>query len=372
MDSPRYSIQYTFSYSGRLEFPVSINSHDFCGNYGLPSSVYRELPQPAQPPTPIHHSRLEKTVVYDHLLKKLGKSNFPGKEHAISYLKAKYRRNLSPRTLLASAYSVRLFLLFLEKNGRRNILDLSRQDIEAYVEHEQDRGLKVLSIKSRLVSLYAFLNFLVKSDVLPPIILERKIRIKIPSSLPRAIAFDDLTQFLSGISEIRDRALIMLLLRTGMRIGELLALQVTDINLDEQKICIYIGEKNARGRVVYFCDDAKEALLAWLRMRDPEAGPLFYGRNGQPLSYAGARKLFLKHLKKSGLATKGYSIHQLRHTFATELLNVGMRLEVLQQLLGHSTIEMTRHYARLTDKTREEEYFRAIDRIEREGSHGLY
>ncbi|MBU0480038.1 MAG: tyrosine-type recombinase/integrase [Proteobacteria bacterium] len=364
MDSPQYSIRYTFSYSGRHEFPISFNSHDFCGNYGLP--------QPELPPTPITHYRQEKTIVYDHLLNKLGESNFPGKEYVISYLKDKYRRNLSPRTLLASVYSVRLFLLFLEKNGRRDILDLSRRDIEAYVEHEQDRGLKVLSIKTRLVSLYAFLNFLVKSHVLPPMILERKIRIKTPSSLPRAIAFDDLTKFLSGISEIRDRALIMLLLRTGMRIGELLALQVTDINLDEQKICIYIGEKNAQGRVVYFCDDAKEALLAWLRIRNPEAEPLFYGRNSQPLSYAGARKLFLKHLKKAGLAAKGYSIHQLRHTFATELLNVGMRLEVLQQLLGHSTIEMTRHYARLTDKTREEEYFRAINRIEREGSHGLY
>lgn len=372
MGTPQYSIQYTFSYSGRLEFPVSIKSHDFCGNYGLPPRSFWEIPQPELPPEPVTHSRLKQKSIYDHLLRKLEECDFPGKEHAISYLKDKYRRNLSPRTLLASAYSVRLFLVFLENNGHREILDLSRRDIEAYVEHEQDRGLKARSIKSRLASLYAFLNFLVKSDVLPPIILQRKIRVKTPSSLPRAIAFDDLAKFLTSISEIRDRAMIMLLLRTGMRIGELLALQVTDISIEEQKICIYIGEKNAQGRVVYFCDDAKEALLAWLRIRDPEEGSLFYGRNGQPLSYAGARKSFQKHLKKSGLAAKGYSIHQLRHTFATELLNVGMRLEVLQQLLGHSTIEMTRHYARLTDKTREEEYFRAIDLIEREGSYGLY
>jgi site-specific recombinase XerD len=64
------------------------------------------------------------------------------------------------------------------------------------------------------------------------------------------------------------------------------------------------------------------------------------------------------------LASKGYTLHQLRHTFASELLNAGMRLEVLQQLLGHSTVEVTRHYARLTDRTREEEYFRAMKRIE--------
>ena len=107
--------------------------------------------------------------------------------------------------------------------------------------------------------------------------------------------------------------------------------------------------------------------MDWLRSRDPEQRYLFYGYGGQPLSYAGARALFRKYMKTSGLMAKGYTLHQLRHTFATELLNAGMRLEVLQQLLGHSSIEVTRHYARLTDKTREEEYFQAMDRIEKGG-----
>ncbi len=82
------------------------------------------------------------------------------------------------------------------------------------------------------------------------------------------------------------------------------------------------------------------------------------------MSYTGARRLLGKYLKKANLSHKGYSLHGLRHTCATELLNAGMRLECLQQLLGHSTVEQTRRYARLTDKTREEEYFRAMARIE--------
>jgi site-specific recombinase XerD len=65
-------------------------------------------------------------------------------------------------------------------------------------------------------------------------------------------------------------------------------------------------------------------------------------------------------------------IHSLRHTFASELLNAGMRLECLQLLMGHREIEMTRRYARLTDKSREEEYFRAITIIERGDIHGAY
>jgi len=65
-------------------------------------------------------------------------------------------------------------------------------------------------------------------------------------------------------------------------------------------------------------------------------------------------------------------LHCLRHTFASELLNAGMRLECVQQLLGHSSVEMTRRYARLTDKTREEEYFRAMSVIERGEIDGHY
>jgi site-specific recombinase XerD len=84
------------------------------------------------------------------------------------------------------------------------------------------------------------------------------------------------------------------------------------------------------------------------------------------------RMRFARHLEKAGLAHKGYSLHCLRHTCATELLNAGMRLECQQQLLGHRSIEMTRRYARLTDNTRREEYFRAMARIEKGEGYGHY
>ena len=73
------------------------------------------------------------------------------------------------------------------------------------------------------------------------------------------------------------------------------------------------------------------------------------------------------YITKAELTHKGYTPHTLRHTFATELLNAGMRLECLQVLLGHRNIEETRRYARLTDKTREEEYFKAMAIVEKGG-----
>ena len=70
-----------------------------------------------------------------------------------------------------------------------------------------------------------------------------------------------------------------------------------------------------------------------------------------------------KYLQKAGLQHNGYTLHCLRHTYATDLLNARMPLECLRVLLGHSNLEITRRYARLSDKTREEEYFRAMQRI---------
>ena len=157
-----------------------------------------------------------------------------------------------------------------------------------------------------------------------------------------------------------------------MRIGELLNTQVSDVNLKERKVLIFESAKNRLGRVVYFSDDAKDALKAWFKQRDSKEELLFYGWGGKPLSYTAARMMFVKYLNKAGVPDKGYTLHGLRHTYATELLNAGMRLECLEKLLGHTSLEVTRRYARLTDKTREKEYFRAMSIIERGELDGHY
>ena len=202
--------------------------------------------------------------------------------------------------------------------------------------------------------------------------LSRKLTIKVPDALPKAIAAGDVRQLLNVVTPVRDRALLLLLLRTGMRIGELLNTKVCDVDMAEQKIMIYQAPKTALGRVVYFSTDAHEALEAWFKERNPDAEYLFYGYGNRVMSYGTARAIFTKYLKKAGLADNGYTIHCLRHTCASELLNAGMRLECLQKLLGHTNAEITRRYARLTDKTREEEYFKAMERIEKGEIDGAY
>ena len=308
----------------------------------------------------------------DRILQKLSCMELPAKEQFERYMRHKWRLNHKPRTLASSFTSVMFFLNFYGKSGKREIEKIERVDLEGFIEHEQDRGLRISTVRTRLACIIAFLHFLMEQDVIPGSLLKRSIKLKLPDVLPRAMNPADVRKLLCVIDDIRDRALILLLLRTGIRIGEALGLTLNDLDIRDRKVHLFEGEKNSMGRVVYLSDDALFALKLWLRRRNENKEFVFYGQGNRRLCYSAGRSRFVKYLKKAELEQKGYTVHCLRHTFASELLNAGMRLECLQQLLGHQDIEVTRRYARLTDRTREEEYFRAMAIIEKGGIDGAY
>ena len=320
------------------------------------SLIVREVQTPSQQIS----SRLR---LLKHILSKIYASDFPSKDYFAQYMRHKYRRNCRPNTLRQAACSLTQFLAFYHDTGKQHLEQMSQEDIEAFIEYQQDRGLKPGSVRTRLCAVYAFIHFLIENKILGYELLERRIKIKLPDQLPRAMDAQHVKQLLSVIDHIRDRALILLLLRTGMRISELLNTKVHDVDLNNQRILIYQADKTGLGRVVYYSGDAQTALLSWLKVRNSFKEMLFYGQGRQSLGYEAARSMFNKYLQKSGLAFSGYTLHCLRHTFATDLLNARMPLECLRILLGHTSLEITRIYARLTDKTREREYFAAMDRI---------
>lgn len=308
----------------------------------------------------------------EKLLGRMNQADLFGLEHIRRYFVLLFRRQLSKHTIRSYQVTLFGFISFLKSKGRHFIETIVREDIEAYVEHEQDREMSPTTVHARLRAVYAFIQFLVDQDIVNPKILIRRIKIKLSDTLPRAIDPADIRSLLGVISDPRDRALTLVLLRTGMRIGELLNTRLGDLNLVEKRIDIFEAEKNRIGRVVYISNDAVTALKRWLTVRNNAGDYLFAGYRGRPLSYEAARSMFMRCLTKAGLIHKGYTLHALRHTCASELLNAGMRLECLQQLLGHANIEMTRRYARLTDTTRKKEYFKAMEIIEKEGIGGHY
>jgi len=307
----------------------------------------------------------------ENVLERLRVQDVPGKEYLEHYMRHKWRLNHKGKTLEGSLTSLLFFLSFYGRSGKP-FEKIERSDIEAFLEHEQDRGMHISTVRLRLATLIAFLHYLMGEDVLPASLLKKSIRLKLPETLPRAIYPKDVKKLLAVIDTIRDRALLLLLLRTGIRIGEALSLTLNDIDLKDKKVLLHQGEKNSMGRVVYLSNDAYFALKRWLTERDKKKEAIFYGHGSSRMCYSTARSLFVGYLKKAHLDHKGYTVHCLRHTFASELLNAGMRIEVLQQLLGHQDIEVTRRYARLTDKTREEEYFKAMATIEKGGIDGDY
>lgn len=362
---------------------LSIDSHNFSSSQlKQPHPVYTDSGQGVQPnPFPAPHKFPTSAAYRRHTegrrglevaLKKLAQKDLIGKRSVEEFLLDQYRQGCRPSTLRNSLTTIDGFLSFIKVLGRNHLEEIIRQDLLAYIEHEQDRGLMASTINTRWRTLKGFLRFMIEKQLLRSEVLGKRIIIKVPDTLPRAMDPQDVQRLLAAIDNVRDRAMILVLLRTAMRIGELLNTLVKEINIKQRRIDIYEAEKTRVGRVVYLSDDATAALRAWLKERDHRKEHLFYARGRQTISYPAARMRFVKCVEKAGLSHKGYSLHCLRHTCASELLNAGMPLECVQQILGHSSIEMTRRYARLTDKRRKEQYFKAMAIIERGQMNGHY
>jgi site-specific recombinase XerD len=163
--------------------------------------------------TPAYHqTRLRFTSHHEENLEALGKilkrlsgMDLPGKEHVESYLRYLTRRNRKPRTLYSRYGAIVLFIGMIRDNGRTRLEETTRKDVEAFIEHEQDRGNQITTIRTKLVSVQAFLRYLMEEEIVSPDIFNRRIRLRLPERLPKAIDPEDLRKFISVIKETRDR-----------------------------------------------------------------------------------------------------------------------------------------------------------------------
>src|SRR5450756_944866 len=106
-------------------------------------------------------------VPIDHILQRLSPMELPAKEHFESYLRHKVRVNHKPKTIDSSFTSIMLFLDFYGKSGKSDIQKIERVDLEAFIEHEQDRGMHISTVRTRMASIIAFLHFLIEQEVIP-------------------------------------------------------------------------------------------------------------------------------------------------------------------------------------------------------------
>jgi site-specific recombinase XerC len=124
-------------------------------------------------------------IPIDRILHKLSSIELPAKDHLERYMRHKWRLNHKPRTLASSFTSVVLFLDFYGKSGERELGEMERAGLEAFIEQEQDRGLRISTVRTRLACMIAFLHFLMEQDNVPGSLLKRGIKLKLPEVLPR-------------------------------------------------------------------------------------------------------------------------------------------------------------------------------------------
>jgi integrase len=211
---------------------------------------------PSQSVSEESQERRSKQKIIDRALQKITARGLCGAEPVKAYLTELYRRDCRPNTLRTHAATILSFLLYLKDCGEDRLEGIGRETIGGFVEHEQDRGSKPSTISTRLRGLYSFLKFVVHRGELSADVLTRKLRIKLPQSLPRAIDPQAVRQMLAVIDHPRDRAIVWSL-RTGMRIGELLdTARCGSLRAEDRDH----GSRKTAWGVVYLSEDACEAL----------------------------------------------------------------------------------------------------------------
>jgi site-specific recombinase XerD len=310
--------------------------------------------------------------MYKELSQKINKtfSSLPKKSRilVVGYLTYMMNRRYSPATVTRTVYLLKDFCQNLPDNSRKDLCQVSSDDIRALIGCLHERKLSPSSINGYLSALRGLFKYLIDEDYVGKNPVLRRYFLHQPMRLPRPMDEADLKLFVFHLKKPRDRAMFLLMLRCGLRVAEVCRLKVSDIDWEHKTVIIHNG-KGQVDRVVYMSKDAEAALRVWLMKRGYMNELCFlspYRKLEQPLSTRMVQFRMQTILHECGLQGKGYGPHTLRHTFATLLLNGGMDLYVLKNLMGHKHVDQTLMYARLSNRRIHESYYQAMHCIDAE------
>ena len=306
-------------------------------------------------------------------LKKLSFLGAASYNQVVRYLNLLEARNYAPSTLISIIEAIRRFALYLPAPRltpvAHNLTTTTAHDIDRFVEAVKRRGLSPSTINTTLSLIKEFFDFLrEEGDMQVQPVIRRRHRVFAPLTLPKPMAEEDLVRFFKVIDSIRDRSIFLLMLRCGLRVSEVSALTWTDIDFQVGTLRI-TNSKGLVDRTAYLAPDVERSLKVWYAGRPSQTYlfPAQEPREGQQSVTLSPRQIYrvmMKYLRCAGI-TKHYSPHCLRHTFATQLLNAGVTLEVLKELMGHRSVQMTLRYTQLYDSTKRQQYDAAMERIEK-------
>ena len=309
------------------------------------------------------------SLLASRLLQKLSFLGLDSQAHLISYLTLLEARNYANSTLQAVVGMIKRLLLHLPPDRRLVITDdltlTTSSDIHCFVSTASAKGLSPSTINTSLSTLKEFFDFLREdgqTQVQP--VIGRRHRLFAPTTLPKPMAEVDLISFFKVIDSLRDRLIFLLMLRCGLRVSEVCRLTWDAVDLQAATVRVNNG-KGQVDRIAYISPDLEKTLALW-HERSGQSEHLFPSRKVRlaPLGRGDVHWQMKKYLRLAGIS-KRYSPHCLRHSFATQLLNAGVSLEVLKELMGHRSIQMTLRYTQLYESTKRQQYDQAMENIER-------
>ncbi len=281
-----------------------------------------------------------------------------------------HERRLSPHTLGNYRRDLRAVAAFCDDQGIDHWTALTQQHVRMLASESHRRGLGGRSIQRRLSALRSFCRFLIRErrihanpaqDVRAP---------KSPRRLPHALDVDQVNRLLDAPAgdwlQQRDRTLMELLYSSGLRLAELVGLDLDDIDLEAGEA--RVTGKGRKTRIVPVGARAAAALRAWLGLRaarcPPEQRALFINRSGGRLGASGVQKRLKGWARRHGLPVRLHP-HALRHSFASHLLESSGDLRAVQELLGHANLSTTQVYTHLDFQHLARVYDRAHPRSRR-------
>lgn len=273
-----------------------------------------------------------------------------------------YERNVSPNTIHAYRDDLESFVAFLCNDYftmGRDQLDLRKVDhltVRSYLAHLSRRKLARASVARHLSALRSFFKYLVREELVEMNPARTVATPKREKHLPAVMQTSDVALLIeqpdvSTPLGVRDAAFLELMYGSGLRISELVGVDIDDLELRAK--LVKVRGKGSKERIVPFGSKAEAALRAWLALRgeivsDVEEQAVFVNHRGKRITTRSVARHFDRYVKQAALR-EGISPHTLRHSFATHLLNAGADLRGIQELLGHASLSTTQKYTHLSD-----------------------
>ena len=285
----------------------------------------------------------------------------------------RYEKNYSDYTIESYKNDILEYFDYLNRESLKyNKVEYS--DLRFYLMYlKEEKFDSNSSIDRKLSALRGFYNYLASNSIVSNNVFSLISGLKKEKKLPRYFEYNELEE-LFNVPDIRtslgqrDRLILEMLYATGLRVGELVNVKISDIDLS-RKIILVLGKGNKEREVTYgeYCDEILRLYLSYgyKKLNKSNELYLFLNNNGSQITERGVRYVLDQIIKKTSL-NKSISPHVLRHSFATHLLNEGCDLLTVQKLLGHESISATQIYTHVSTDRLKEVYYSSFPRAKKD------